>query len=210
MKDEKTFYGVIGIIGTLGVGIGEFLLHYNPVGYGDVEYSFLLTVPEQRTTIGHFLSVFFLPLYFAGFWSVYLILKESGSRWAKPYFIGAMYVIAIGGVWIGSRGLLTAMVQAGFSAGLEKYTYYLESLLQVLRLGILGISVLFSAIVWSGKTALPRWMAFFNEIILLLLVFSTLFILPPLSRVLVPSAMNVAHLAFFGATTFFSVKKLKE
>ncbi len=209
MTDKRVFYGIIGIIGAFGVGIGEFLLHYNPAGYGGAEYSFLLPLPVWRTTVGHFLSVLFLPLYFAGFWSVYLILKDSKSRLARPYFIAALYVIAVGGVWIGSRSMLTVMVQAGFSVGLEKYTFYLESLLQVLRAGILGISILFSAIVWGGKTMLPRWTAFFNEIVLLLLVFSTLFILPPLGRVLVPSAMNVAHLIFFGMTTFFSVKNSK-
>lgn len=202
--NNKQFYGIIGIIGALGVGVGEFLLHYNPNGYGGEAYSFLLSIPEQRTTVGHFLSVLFLPLYFAGFWSVYLILKESESKLAKPYLIGALYVIAVGGVWIGSRGILTVMVQAGFSPGIEKYTFYLESLLQVLRIGILLISLFFSVIVWQGSTILPRWMAFFNEIVLLLLVFSTLVILPPLGRMLVPSAMNVAHLIFFGLTTFIS------
>lgn len=208
--DNKQFYGIVGIIGALGVGIGEFLLHYNPNGYGGESYSFLLSIPEQRTTVGHFLSVLFLPLYFAGFWSVYLILKESKSLLTKPYLIGALYVIAIGGVWIGSRGILTVMVQEGFSKGLEKYTIYLESLLQVLRIGILLISLFFSIIVWQGRTILPRWMAFSNEILLLILVFLTLVIIPPLGRVLVPSAMNVAHLIFFGLTTFYSFKRDKK
>lgn len=207
MKRSHFALGVIGVLGIIGVLVGEFLMHFNPNGYtSGVAFVFFKTIPTHRIMVGHFLSALSMPFYFSAYTFVYIILAEARPKMAKWFLAIAVYIFTIGGVWIGSRILLSIMVKENFLPGIEVYSLYIESLLQLLRFGIVVISILFSVIVWKGKTILPKWMAFLNQVVFLGIVFGLFFFVPVIGNYLVPTAMNVAHLAFFSLILFLTLK----
>jgi len=64
----------------------------------------------------------------------------------------------------------------------------------------LALSVAFAWAVLKGDTLYPKWMAFFAPILPLSFVFLSYLLIPAVGRFLVPTAMNVAHLALFTAS----------
>lgn len=209
-RDPVLLAGVLATLGVFAVGVGEFALHFSASGYeGAAEFRFLLHVPGWRLTFGHFLGVLCAPLYFLGYWHVYKALRPA-ARPARLALLGAaIYTFGIANVWLGSRAGLARLVQAQaegvapeqFAGLLDAYNLYSESLIQVVRVGVLLISGLFVALVARGRTSYPRWMAAANPILLLALVFASYFALPAVGGYLVPTAMNVAHVLFFGLSS---------
>ncbi len=197
--------GILGLIGAVMVGIGEFLLHYNAGGYNGSNYSFFASIADTRLIIGHFLAVFFVPFYIAGYWHIYLAIKKGSHALALGILILGIFAFAIGGMWISSRGMLGFMaksVAAGETSAtlLDKYSLLMETLVQVLRIIVLAISVLFVTAILKGKTLYPRWMAWFSPALVLVAVFLTFFILPSIGNYIVPTAMNITHIVVFIAS----------
>lgn len=209
-RDPVLIAGVLAVLGVFAVGVGEFALHYSASGYaGAGEFRFLLHVPGWRLTLGHFLGVLFAPVYSLGYWHVYMALRPA-DRSIRLILLGAaIYTFGIANVWLGSRAGLAGLVQAQaeglapaqFTDLLAAYHLHSESLIQIVRVGVLLISALFVALVARGRTSYPRWIAAASPIVLLALVFASYLALPAVGGYLVPTAMNAAHVLFFGLSS---------
>ena len=213
--------GIIGAIGALLAGLGECALHYSPTGYAHSEtYQFFVYVAPWRLRIGHFLSIFAVPLYFAGYFHLYQRLRPAPMWARRAILILGLYAFVLGDAWLGSRVYLAQLAQAralAEQAGniqgvkllaplLQQASYYNENILIGVRLGVLGISLLYVALVLRGQTSYPRWMALCNPILLVAYAFVLYLLLPSLGGVLMPVAMNFAHLIFFGASTWLALR----
>ena len=129
-----TLAGVIGALGALLAGLGECALHYSSTGYADAEtYHFFVQLAPWRLTVGHFLSVFTVPLYFIGYWHLYERLRPA-PRWARlGVLLLGLYAFALGDVWLGSRVYLAQLARAlaaARSAGAADTAHVLGDLLQ--------------------------------------------------------------------------------
>ncbi|TAK50484.1 MAG: hypothetical protein EPO28_00260 [Saprospiraceae bacterium] len=204
-RTHLRLFALLGLAATLLVGTGEFLLHFSAEGYGGSEpFGYLTQVSTSRITWGHFLLVAGLPLYFAGYWFIYQTLGRS--RWALAVLVTAVVSFTTGGIWVTSRAMLVKIVQARAAAAdpvpldglLSFYEGHYEILVQVLRVLILLLSFFWVMAVLKGKTIYPKWMAAASPIVLLVLVFLSYLLVPAFGKYLVPTAMNAAHLAFFG------------
>lgn len=210
MKDKHfLFFGYLGLLATVMVGIGEFLIHFTYAELDEtVRFSYLLGTAQSRFTIGHFLMVPFIPLYVFGYWHLYLALKPGNDRLATAVLVLGIFAFMIGGMWVASRAHLGAMVQALHESDtpalaetlFASYDLHIESLVQILRVLILLISVCFVWAILGGGTLYPKWMAFFNPILLLMIVFALFFFVHPIGQFLAPTAMNVAHFTLFSAS----------
>lgn len=214
-RNPLRIFGLLGLAATLLVGTGEFLLHFSAEGYGgEFPFGYLMQVSASRITWGHFLLVTGLPLYFAGYWFIYQTLGRS--RWALAVLVTAVVSFSTGGIWVTSRAMLVKIVQAKAAAAdpatldglLAFYENHYEILVQVLRVLILLLSFFWVMAVLKGKTIYPKWMAVFSPIVLLVLVFLSYLLVPAVGKYLVPTAMNAAHLAFFGLS-FYHFSKSK-
>ncbi len=209
MKTTKIL-GYLGLLASILVGTGEHLLHYSENVLGHAEnYEFFKFVPLENMTIGHFLAVIGLPLYFAGYLHIYQMLKPGNETLARITLGIGFIAFAVGGIWIGSRVSIGNIIHLKQSIDpntyqilLDKYTNHMEILVQVLRIVIALLSVVFVITILRGETYYKKWMAFFNPIVLLLLVFSTLFWAKPLGKHLAPIAMNVTHFILFGLSLY--------
>ncbi len=119
------------------------------------------------------------------------------------------YSFAVGAVWIGSRVYPAILIQAREAAAneaakqqiadlLETASFYNETILIGLRLGVLAVSAIFVWIVATGQSSSPRWFAVFNPILLVIASFLIYFFVPSIGGYLMPIAMNVAHFILFG------------
>ena len=96
--------GLLGLVGALGTGIGEFFLLYSPDGgHGIAEgyRNFLHRTPEQLT-LGFYISAFSAPLYIIGYWHVVNMLNL-----AKSWFRWVIMGVAVFGFMSGLSWLLT-------------------------------------------------------------------------------------------------------
>jgi len=210
---------VLGIVAALGVaviGAGELMMHWTGslgAESGVGPYQFLTEIPRQRLVVGHFLTVFMAPAYFLGYWQVSERLRPTSLVARRVFFALALYVLTMAAIWIGSRAYLGRSLQivgdsAVQSALSEEYSLLLETLIWILRFGMMGISIIFAVLVLGRKTSYPAWVGIFNPFVLLVVVFSTMKI-ESIGPHIVPAALNVAHVPFFllSALTPFVVRK---
>ncbi len=193
---------VIGLFGALITGIGEWLLHFSLNGIND-EIKMVEHVPLARASVGHFLVVFGAPLYFAGYYAIMRMFQKGHETIARVFFIAGVFSFAVGGVWVASRYMIALVLQT--SAGTADYMVYLsgyeqhyQSLVWALRVLILVVSGLYILLVLRNQSGFPRWLALLNPITILLAVFLLFFLAPSVGIYVVPTAMNVTHLIFFG------------
>jgi hypothetical protein len=122
-----------------------------------------------------------------------------------------IYSFAIGSVWIGSRVYPAILVQALAGATndetrmlisglLDRASFYNETILIGLRLGVFALSGVFVWLVASGQTSYPRWFAVLNPILVVIVCFLIYFAIPWIGGYLMPIAMNVAHFVLFAAS----------
>ncbi|MDZ4115415.1 MAG: DUF6796 family protein [Xanthomonadaceae bacterium] len=195
--------GVLGALGALLVGIGEFMMQFSPAGgYEAADYGYFAQVPAWRLSFGHFLGALAAPLYLAGYVHVYLAMRPAPMWLRNTVLLLGIYGFVIGDVWLGSRVYLGLIVQAqagglDATALLAQAAAHNEPLIQVVRVVIGLASLLFVGAVLSRRTLYPRWMAAFSPIALLAAVFVSYATIPAIGVYLLPTAMNIAHFTFF-------------
>jgi hypothetical protein len=210
-------FGFLGLIAAIGVGIGEFLLHYSPngIGYDGENFEFFNHIPLLQLTIGHFIAISFTPFYIAGYYHLYLIFKDKSPNIAKVIFSLGIISFMIGGMWIASRAQLGYLVHRisenpdnlVLKSLLKDYHTHSEILVKSLRLWIALISVLFVIPILKDKTIYPKWMALLNPLFLLLSVLVIYTILPKIGYIIGPIAMNVVHFVLFSMSLILIKKQ---
>ena len=191
-------FGICGIAATILVGTGEFLVHYTSTGYiGTEKFLWLKGIEPGRITAGHFLMLTGMPLYLFGYGHLYLTIRPGSELLGRLLFVLGIFAFMTGGVWAGSRALLTEIVKADDQALILYYHNNYEVLVQVLRLLIILISIVWAYAILKTKTLYPKWVAIFNPALVLGLVFLIYFTVPSVGKFLVPTAMNVTHFIVF-------------
>ena len=208
------FFLLLGLLGAIIVGIGEYLLHYLPGGPGG-EIAMLEDVPIQRASKGHFFSIIGVPLYFAGYFGLRAFFSKTSVRLANILFVLGILAFWIGGVWISSRYFGAEVLQktkgtANYEFFLKSYKDHYQILVWALRIIIAALSVVYVWLILTNKQNLPKWLAIFNPIVLLIIVISSLVWLPPLGIHIAPIAMNVTHFFFFGLMLLFFNRSFPE
>jgi len=200
--------GWIGLLAAILVGIGEFLLHYDNLARYTDTFAFFGGVTRERATIGHFFGVLGAPLYVVGAYHIYLMLRPANETAARIGSLMMAYGCIVGAVWIGSRSAAVELVAAGgISEQLALYELRYESLLQVVRVAVLLLSVIFIWLCLTGRSLYPRYMAALNPVLLIILAFILFFTVPDIGKYIMPIALNVAFFVMFSASLFV-VKKM--
>ena len=203
-------YGILGLIASIGVGLGEFLLHYSPngLGYESSNFEFFVHIPLNRLTLGHFIAVSFVPFYIAGYYHLFLVFKDNNPFVAKAIFALGTIAFIIGGMWISSRAQLGYLVHKisdnptnlALYSLVEIYKTHAEILVKSLRIWILFLSILFVLPIVKGKTLYPKWVALLNPLLLLILVLITYSVIPKIGYSIGPIAMNIVHFILFSTS----------
>lgn len=206
--------GFAGLLAAILVGIGEFLLHYDPSGRYGQGLSFLKDIPEIRATTGHFIAVLGAPLYVLGAWHIHLMLRPANRVFSLIAFLLMSYGLMIGAVWIGSRASAVTIVNLEASVPLIQnllslYDLRYESLLSVTRIAILAMSVIFIWLCLTGRSHYPRWMAAINPLVLIMFSFAVFALAPEIGKYIMPIALNVAFFILFATSLLIADTRLK-
>lgn len=194
--------GLFGLLASVLVGAGEFLLNYDSLArYSEINYDFMKGTSNRELSTGHFIGVLSAPVYLIGCWHIYLMLKPANKAWAMAAFLISAYGFVVGAVWIGSRASIGTLANLPDSEQIqmliEFYQFRYETLLTVIRVTTLLLSLIFIGLVLSGKSHYPRWVAIFNPIVLILASFILFSVFPSIGKYPLPIALNVAFFIFF-------------
>jgi hypothetical protein len=216
--------GLIGLLASVLVGVGEFFLHFDALARYHDSYDFFEAVTESRATQGHFIAVLAAPLYLFGVWHIYKMLQPASKFWSSIAFFVMSYGFMIGAIWIGSRSSAAALVAAQVTGQftcqitcliptitdlLISYDLRYESLLTVIRMAALAFSIIYIRLILTGRTAYPRWMALFNPIVLILVNFLIFHLAPDIGKHLMPIALNVSFFIIFAISLFIVINNHK-
>jgi len=192
--------GILGLIGALICGTGEFLLHFDPQARFS-GYDFMADISEGRLTAGHFFAVFGVPLYFIGVWHIAEMLRPAGEKLSKVFQIIGWIGFVYGAMWMSSRAMIGSIAHhPELTEGTNLVALYelrLETLLQIIRITTLIISGIYIKMVLTGKSRYPKWMAATSPIVLLLMNFVIYLIAPSVGKYVMPIALNVGFSIFF-------------
>ncbi|MEE9393964.1 MAG: DUF6796 family protein [Planctomycetota bacterium] len=156
--------GWLGLAAASLVGVAEFALHYDAAGRYGQSYEFLRDVPQWHMNFGHFVAVLCFPIYFAGYWHLYLRLRPAAKSWRLAFLLTGVYSLSLGQVWLGSRVYLILLLQS--PELLERASFYNEALLSFMRLAMFLSSAVFAWLVATGRSSFPPWLATLNPILL--------------------------------------------
>ena len=213
-------FGILGLMGAIGVGVGEFLLHYSPngIGYDSNSFLFFNQISLNRLTLGHFVAVSFVPFYIAGYYHLFLVFKPQNPKLAMAIFALGVIAFMMGGMWISSRAQLGYLVHkiAEFPEDqalqdlIAVYKTHAEILVKSLRIWMAAISILFVIPILKGQTIYPKWMAIFNPLLILVSILVIYNIVPSVGYIIGPIAMNVVHFIVFGLSLLIIKNKSKK
>ena len=195
--------GLLGLVGAILCGTGEFLLHFAEcrLGLGETGFDFMINTSETRLNIGHFFAVFGVPLYFVGVWHIAEMIKPAGEKWSKALFLIGSFGFLYGAMWMSSRSSIGSLVHHADLIKdtnlIDLYNLRCDSLLNIIRITTLVISIIYIKQVLTGLTRYPKWMAATSPIVLLAMNFIVLKVAPEVGRYVAPIALNVGFSLFF-------------
>ena len=211
MSNKMMVTGLFGLLATVLVGAGEYLLHYDPLArFSEGSFEFMLGISESRTTIGHFFGVFGATLYPIGCYHIYLMLRPANERIAFFTFLLSAFGFIVGTVWIGSRARVSALAQLPETPEITNlialYELRYETLLSVIRVTTLILSIIFIWLTLTGNSLYRKWMALFSPVVLIVANFVIYLLAPSIGKHLMPIALNVAFFVFFGLSLLHVIK----
>ena len=129
--------GIIGLIGAVICGTGEFLLHFDPQArYSPGSYEFMEGKSEQILNAGHFFAVFGVSLYFVGVWHIAEMLRPAGEKLSRALFFIGSFGFLFGAMWMSSRAMIASITHypelIKETNLVALYDLRLETLLQVI------------------------------------------------------------------------------
>lgn len=215
--------GLLAILGAILYAIGDVLLLASQVNLDEYPklkpFTKLLSDAEKMVVLspnrmiwGALLGVFATPLILAGFWQVYQGLGGANESAVLTTFllfgcasvIGAFvhgtfyymgeYIQALNQVDENSQTVIVKMI--------ERHKKVLIITYAPVMIMVLIASILFSALVASGHTSFPGWIAYVNPVTLIAAWLLLKRILPQFVRDATEGAgFNIAFFVFFVCTT---------
>ena len=190
---------MIGVLAAVAATVGDLLLlaTSNAARPG---FEWLPTPSAGLLLTGTYLGVLAIPCYALGYRDVAARFEPPHRRWIAG--LGAVGAV-LGGTTHGLTGLVIHVEQTGGMGAVDpitvvaRYGAFLLPLWSGIGLVTVVGSVVFAIGVLTGRSSLPRWVAFANPA-QVVVAFVVLGSMSPTGRAfLVPAAPNVAHVVFF-------------
>ena len=215
--------GLLALFGAFLYAIGDVLLLAGKVNLDDYPrlkpFAKLLSDAEKMVVLspnrlmwGALIGVIATPLVLPGYWQVYQGLGGA-NVWAALATVGLLGIASIIGAFVhGSFFYMGEYVHALNNVDedsqnvvvkmIERHKKVLIITYAPLLVFIVIASIMFSILVWSGKTSFPLWMAGVTPLTMTILWMLGKRILPQVVRDWTEGAgFNIAFMIFFACTT---------
>ena len=213
---NKRYFGLIGILGSLLLFIGDMFLYGN---FGNAsEFTENIQIVAQnashiRLFIGGILGPAGAMLYIAGFWHIYLNTKSNNPLLAAIIFICFTCMMSFGGayhtIWtVRMLHLKYALVSVGNTGlFLSSFNLFLDTIFYVsLSVGYIGVVFLVILILWR-KSLYPRWIVLTNPGITLLLAPLIKRVPYPFGSILFGGYINIVFFIFLTCSVITTWKE---
>jgi hypothetical protein len=172
-------------------------------------------LPWRRLVWGGLLGVCMTPLVMSGSWVLYHALKPAGPWWSVPPALLWLAGYPIGAFIHGSFIYVSGIVQAWnaaegpFKAELEDLTARVIKVLIFAYLVFFVLAIATSAwyavAVVQGQTALPRWMAALNPVLMALIymLFARNVVPMRIMKWVQGAGFNIVYIVFFALLLWF-------
>ena len=142
------------------------------------------------------------PLYVVGYWHLSKRIDPHGGKIGHIFFIVGAYAFIVGAAWMGQRAFLALTVHeiadgADLQNLLGSFSSLNEPFVNVLRVAMVVISGIWVFQILRGRSSYPKWMALFSPVLMLGVIIGLYVVVPKLGGLLIPNAMNVAHIIVF-------------
>ena len=147
-----------------------------------------------------------------GYWHLAFNIDRSNGWAGRVFFCLGAYGFVIGAAWISQRVFL-ALTAHNIASGQnlqtlqDAFATHNEPLINVLRIAMLILSILWVFQILKNRSHYPKWMAFFSPLALLVLMVLLYVFIPFIGQYLLPIAMNAAHFIIF-ALSLWTTRKL--
>jgi hypothetical protein len=149
----------------------------------------------------HYLGVFAIPWYMAGYWSLASALGIARG-WARGLFLTGSYAAGLGGVIHGVSGVLIETGGPGpadsFSPADVPHAIYVVPLWIAVGLLFAAASACYAVAVRRTRDPLPRWAAWLNPLTLSVAIVLAAAPFPRLAPWIGAMSANLVHAMFFG------------
>ncbi len=207
-------FGTVGIIGVLFTIISDLILLGRPdsgLSFFKLPTECMVGIQGWRITAGTFLGVFMLPFQISGLVPVYLGLRSSGKAVPVAAAIAGGHGLIMGAAFHTTYAYMAGGwklyhffdgVDSSISGMIGDFEFYWKLIIAVMAVDMILFSILFVLSVLGGRSAYPKWMAVFNPVIIMSVVFLILILIPaPIGGYVAPAVLNLSTLMFFIMST---------
>lgn len=207
------WWALVALAGVSLVTLGEWLMLYSPAGgYGATAGNTNFLYPSsERLQWGFFIAVLAAPVYVLVYHVIASALQLK-KFWYSVMMALTVFGFSVGNVWLGTNAYLAYALQlSAAGAPLTEMVTWLETLstplLQVVRIAVGALSLITIIAIIRGGTQYPRIATLATPLFIIPLIFVSYFIVPTLGTILLPAALNFAHVFFMGITVIVLYEK---
>jgi hypothetical protein len=195
--------GIIGVLSAAAMVVADLvMLLAPPRGTTPPIAHYAASVSRERLLVGDYLGLLALPFVLVGLLHVYWALRQAGAWRAFPPVALLAYTYVIGGAFHHGAASLVRAVQEGTGSESLLVAQLLRPLLGVFTLTACAGALLLFLVIVEGRTAYPRWVAWFSPLVTFLVSTLAQRLGPPcVATVLLPAGHNLAMLLFLAGST---------
>lgn len=218
-EPSRTIILLMGILATLGGLLGVAADYYSVVSphAGSMEGAFAVGLsdvirimaakPPSEVLIGSYLGQYFIPLHGLAFFLIYLALRPASPIWAGLAVGMSFYILIIGTSVHASLVYVAAIGRVDDPAITETVAPFFDFAAYSMIVGILFVTTTFAALILTGKTKFPRWVALVSPLSYMMI--ASLFVamlgdrFEMLRAFLTATSFNLPFAVFSAITTVF-------
>jgi len=215
LENEVVTFGIIAIVGSLGVAIGDVFLLGNPVSgrqFRAQKLENLVHVSPKNRLIGHVVGVLMVPFAMFGVFQVYRGLQPAGQFYALAPTLIMVYSLVMGASGHACFAFLGGAFQLQKQFGddtnadvdelVKQHRRLLNPIFGAFLVSLIVASIWFSIVIWTQPTQFPMWIGFTNPFVLLVILGVAENFLPaPVGGYVRPANGNISLALFFVLTT---------
>ena len=206
--------GGIAVAAGLVNAVGDFALRGGPstVAGAELTLESLGSVPHESIWLGSLLGSLAMPLWMLGLWPVFVGLRRAGFWPASLCVLLFGYGICAGAAYHGAYvmygsgfALQSALPNADdVAAHMTRLLGHHDTLLSIMTPPWIAASLLFVALVASGRSAFPRWIAITSPILVPISVSLASMLPAPYGGVVRPALGSLLWSLFFALALRFT------
>lgn len=223
MPKQIFFCAIISIIAVLLTISSDLLMLGKPTtaySYIKLSTETMADISQWRVTYGTMFGVIMLPLQLAGLVLIYYGLKPAGKRKTLLMILPAAHALIMAVGFHISYAFMASGWKLSYKLApnnmmvadmLSKFNLYWTITLIIMAIDLVFSSTVYVRLLRTKKTLFPTWMAFFNPISIVLIMFLMIIFIPvPVGGYIAPTFLNLSTFTFFTVSLLSIKDKEKE